>query len=109
MVDPIQIIVIIFAVFAWSRAVLRFKDGKITLGELVLWSVIWTAVLVVAIIPGLTSSVAGLVGIKRGIDVAVYFSIIILFYLIFRLYVKAETQQHEITKLVRELALRRKK
>lgn len=108
-IDIIQVIAIVFSVFAWSRAILRFKDGSMTFKELLFWSVIWIAVLVVAIIPGVTSAIADLIGIERGIDVAVYAGIVLLFYLIFRLYVKIETQQHEITKLVREISLRRAK
>jgi hypothetical protein len=108
-INLIQVFAIVFSVFAWSRAMLRFKDKKITFNELILWSVIWIAVLVIALIPGWTFDVANALGIKRGIDVAVYSSIMLLLYLIFRLYVKIETLQHETTKLVREIAINKAK
>ncbi len=109
LIDPIQVIAIVFAVFAWSRAILRFKDGSMRFGELALWSLIWIAVIVVAIVPGLASSIANVLGIQRGIDVAVYSAIILLLYLIFRLYVRIDNLEHETTKLVRELAIKRVK
>jgi hypothetical protein len=109
MITPIQIIAFIFVTFAASRAVLRAKDKKITLIELFFWLGIWGGLIVVVFFPDLTSYVAELVGIGRGIDVIIYTSIGLLFYMIFRLYVKLEEKDREITQLVRELSLMKKK
>lgn len=100
-----QVLAVVFALFALSRVVLRLKDGKITWPEFTLWTVIWAAVIVVAINPDLTFRVSDFLGIKRGIDVAVYGSIILLFYLMFRIFVKLEMLEQEITKTVRKDAI----
>lgn len=102
----LQIIVVIFAVFAWSRAILRLRDRKISLGEFLFWTLIWAAVIVTSLLPQTADIAAGFFGVSRPIDLAVYVSIILLFYLIFRLYVKQEQQQQELTKLVREIAIK---
>lgn len=102
----IQVVIVIFALFAWSRAFLRLRGKSISVGEFSFWSIIWIAVLVIAIFPGLTSGLSGIVGIERGIDLAVYVSILLLFYLIFKIYVGLDTQKNEITKLVREISIR---
>ena len=109
MISILQIIVVLFALFALSRAFLRFKDGKITKKELALWTIVWIAAIIVILIPGTTSLVANMLGVTRGADVVVYVSIIVLFYLVFRIYVKLESIEQEITKVVREVAIKRKK
>lgn len=101
----IQILVILFVIFAWSRVFLRLRDNHISIGEFSFWSIIWIAVLVVTLFPGLTSMLSEFVGIGRGMDLVVYGSVVVLFYLMFRLYVKIDTQNKEVTKLVREMAI----
>lgn len=102
----IQIIVAIIVLFAISRAVLRLKDRKISLAAFIFWSFVWTAVLIIALIPGSAEFITGTFGVKRGIDFLVYLSIILLFYLIFRAYVQLGNISQQITKLTRELAIR---
>ena len=106
--EIIQIIIILFALFAFSRAALRARDRKIKQNEFIFWSIIWIAIIIVAFIPGITGIFAKPFGIGRGADFAVYISLIALFYLMFRLYVKAEKIEKDITKLVREIALKLK-
>ena len=103
--ELIQIIIVIFALFALSRAYLRFKDNALTKTEFLFWIVVWLAVITVSFIPNLTTRVSNLFGIGRGMDLITYMSIIILFYLIFRVYVKTESLEKNITKLIREIAL----
>lgn len=71
----------------------------------VFWMFNWTLVAVIGFWPGVTQRLADFLGIDRGIDSVVYFSIVLLFYLIYRSYVKLEHLEQEITKVVREDAL----
>lgn len=103
--EIIQIIAVLFALFAISRAFLRFKDNKLTKWEFVFWILLWGAVILVSFIPNITVPISAYLGIGRGIDLIIYISIIVLFYLIFRLYVKTETAEKAITKMVRQVAL----
>jgi len=105
----IQILTLIFILFVVSRTLLRAKDKKISIGELFFWLAIWFGLSFVVFFPGITSQVADLLGIGRGADVITYVSIGILFYLIFRLYVKLEDTERKITLLVRELAFEKNK
>ena len=65
------------------------------------------AVVVVAFIPNATSYFSSFLGIGRGIDFVVYLSILLLFYLIFRIYVRLEALNSSITKLTRAIAIQR--
>jgi len=99
---------IIFAVFALSRVFLRYRDKSISLYELLFWSVVWVGLVVVAIFPSIFTRLSLVLGIGRGVDIILYIGMILLFYLTFRLYVKIENHQKDITKIVRDLALHKK-
>lgn len=105
---PIQIVLGIFLIFAVSRVLLRLKDGALTFGAFLFWAGLWTIALVGVIKPELTSLVAQQLGIGRGSDIVVYSSIVLLFYLIFRTNILLENLRHDLTQLVRTLALKDK-
>ena len=105
MIPIISMLAIIFAVFAGSRVYLRYREGSTSWKEFVFWGVIWVAAIVIAIYPDVTFYFANMLGINRGIDLIVYVSIIAMFYLIFRLYVKIDTLEKDLTKIVRSTAI----
>jgi len=105
-ISVLQIIVVVFALFAWSRAILRLKDRKIVISEFIFWTVIWAAVVVTSLLPATANAVSTFFGISRPIDLAIYVSILLLLYLTFRMYVKHEQLEQEMTKLVREIAVK---
>ncbi len=108
-ISALHIIVFVFILFAWSRAILRLRDHKISLGEFLFWTAIWGAVIATTLLPQTADTISNFFGISRPIDLAIYVSVILLLYLIFRLYVKHEQLEQELTKLVREIALRNPK
>ena len=102
----IQILIVAFVLFALSRTVSRFREGSLTAIWLILWSSIWLAVAVAALLPQTTSWFARLVGVGRGVDAVIYLSIIMLFYLVFRIFLRLQKIDHDITLVVREIGLR---
>ena len=109
MTPILQVIVIAFALFAWSRAVLRFRNGQISFAEFLMWSMLWFGACIVVLRPQWGVPVADFLGIGRPIDVGIYASIVLLFYLVFKIYIKIETVEREITKIVRVQALEPRK
>jgi len=103
--EIIQILGIVFALFAFSRAYLRFKDNKLTKNEFVFWALIWFVVIIISIVPNILGLFSNILGIQRGMDLIIVISVVVLFYLIFRLYVQLEGVKREITALVRKVAL----
>lgn len=101
----LQILAGAFALFALTRVLLRGKERRLTWGEMLFWTMVWLVMIVLIILPQASTYIAGILGIGRGVDLFLYVSIIILFYLSFRLYVKFEQLEHEITITVREIAL----
>lgn len=101
----IQILISIFALFAISRLVLKFKKTELRISKFFIWLIFWLAVGVVVWIPDATNMAANFLGIGRGADLVFYLSIILIFYLIFRIYIKIEKVEKDITKVVRKDAL----
>jgi small membrane protein len=103
----IQIVAIVFALFAFSRVVLRLREKKLSIFEFSFWTIVWLALVLVAIFPEALSVVALRIGIQSGIGLVVYTGMILLFYLLFRVYVKIDTMEQEITALTRAITLSR--
>lgn len=103
----VQSLLIIFLLFAVSRVVLRFRDKKLHPGEFIFWFGLFIIAAFGVVFPNLTTKIANVLGIGRGADLIIYGSIATLFYLVFRLYILLEDVRHEITAVVRKIALRR--
>lgn len=101
-----QIILFLFLLFALSRVFLRFKSGEVSWRGLIFWGMLFFSAIVVVIVPELSSKIAKSLGIGRGVDAIIYSSIILLFYLVFRLYVYIQDIHYEISDLVKKLALK---
>jgi hypothetical protein len=104
----IQILLLIFIIFVLSRTIFQFRRGVISGKELAFWFILWLAVGVVVILPQTASFLANLLGVGRGADLVIYLSILVLFYIVFRIFIRLDRLDREITKIVRELALQKK-
>ena len=102
----IQIVLIIFLVFALTRVLLRFRGSQLGVLEFLFWLLIFAGAAVGVIFPHATTRIANLLGIGRGADFVIYGAIVTLLYLVFRIYVVIEDVRGEITELVRKLAIR---
>jgi hypothetical protein len=71
----------------------------------IFWSLVFGSAIVIIMFPGLTGKFANILGIGRGADVVIYVSISLIFYLVFRLYVYIEDIRHDITDLVKKIAI----
>lgn len=102
----LKIIVSIFVVFAVSRAVLRYKEKSISLFTLLFWTIVWGVVVFFAWLPRLSDTIAHLLGLSRGVEALLSIAVVMLFYVVFRLYVKLEFVEHELSSLVRSIAIK---
>jgi len=69
------------------------------------WTSLWLAVVVVFWSPELASRLADFFGIGRGADLIIYTAIIAILFFVYRLFIRLEKTESEITSLTRELAL----
>ncbi len=101
----IQILITLFALFAVVRTVRQFRDGRVSALWGAAWTLFWMVVVVLVFLPNTTQMVANILGVGRGADLVVYLAIVVLFYLQFKLFVKIESVEQEISTLVRKIAL----
>lgn len=101
-----QLALFVFLLFALSRVVLRYKSKEVSWRGLIFWGLLFSSAIAVALYPAISTDIARTLGIGRGADAVVYTSIVLLFYLVFRLYVYIQDLHYEITELVKQLALK---
>lgn len=102
----IKILITLFVAFAVSRVVLRYRDKSFGAFALVFWSLIWGVILFFAWMPRSSDTIANILGVGRGVEALLAVAVVGLLYAVFRLYVKLEWVEHEITILTRRLALK---
>jgi len=105
----IQILLCLFFVFAIAKVVGRYRGGELSSRGAIFWILFWIAAGVIVLLPNSTFYFARLVGIGRGADLVIYVALAGLFFMIFRLMVKIEKMNKDVTKLVRKITLGDKK
>lgn len=104
-----QYIGLIIGIIGIIVTFLRFKDGKMSLNMVMLWSAIWILLIIFSVYPDTTSLLASVTGIGRGLDLILIIGLIGCYYFIFKIYNMMENIEEEITHLVREIALEKGK
>ena len=102
----LKIIVTFFVFLSIIKLIKQKKDNKITSFSFLLWFLLWLIIALAFYLPETTSYLANIVGIGRGVDLVVYISIIVIFYILFRVFVHLNKIDREITKIVREKAIK---
>jgi hypothetical protein len=102
-----QLIAITVIAFFLLRLIIQRKREKIAAGEFYFWLVFWVlGALAVANIHSIDALVARLGFSGPGIQVLLYLSVAVLFYFIFRLLLRIERIERDITEIVRADALK---
>ena len=101
----IKTVLLLFILFVVVRTVIRFYCKEVHSRELVVWLVFWGLVSFAVATPKLTDVAANLLGVSRGADLLVYISVLVLFYVVFRISIKLEKIDKALTKVVRKEAL----
>lgn len=101
----IQIFISLFCLFAFIKTIGKFKRQNLPKTDLFLWLFLWLAAGITVWLPGDLTKFANFLGIGRGADLILYISILLVFYLFFRLYIRLEKIEKNITKIVQKNAL----
>lgn len=80
--------------------------GWATRRESLTWALVWLAAATAIIWPGVTGSVAKVLGIGRGADLLLYCSVVVMMIGFLMVYTRLRRMRRELTLLVRELAIR---
>lgn len=103
LIQYILVALIVGALYGtWRRA----STGALSRLAAALWSALWIGAIIVVLRPGVADMFAAAFGVGRGADVIVYFSIVFLFYLVFRVFLRLSKIERDLTAVVREMGLR---
>jgi hypothetical protein len=105
---PIQVFLLIIFILAVVKVVSRYRANELSGKEVLMWLIFWIGGMIVAIQPNITARFAKFFGVGRGADFVVYLSLALLFFIVFRLMVKIEKLNRDITLVVRKDALKNK-
>ena len=105
MLSGFQVIFVIFLCYIFYNLYNKYKQRKLNIKEIIWWLFFWIVVFILVIKPETTSFLANKLGIGRGVDLAVYAAILIIFYLLFKLFIKFQTLNKQITILVRNISI----
>jgi hypothetical protein len=97
---------IIIAIIAIVFIYFKFRENRISFLSFIIWILLWIFIVIFAIEPDSSGIFASLFGITRGLDFIIIIAIIGLLYLFLKLFLKIESLQQDINKLVRELAIK---
>lgn len=104
-----QIIALIVIAFFLGRLFWQKQKKMLNASEFIFWFFFWLlAALIIVSLKWIDRLVASIGFSGSGIEVIIYLAVAILFYFIFRLRLRLEKIERDITKLVREAALKEK-
>lgn len=105
MIILFQILFVLFALYSIFFVIKKKKDELLGPRGMIFWILFWIGVIVVVMWPEATIKLAHLFGIGRGADLVMYVALTTLFFIVFRLHIKIEAMNRDVTKVVREKAL----
>lgn len=108
MIILFQILFVLFAIYAIFFVIKKKNDELLGPKGMLFWIFFWLAVIVVVVWPNSAAMIAKVFGIGRGADLVMYVSLAMLFFLVFRLHIKIEAMNRDVTKVVREKAIHKK-
>lgn len=102
---PYQIIVPLFCIvmvlYAWNL-VMRQKKS---IWEGILWTVFWSSIAYISLVPSSLQFLSSLTGIKKNENAALITAIGVLFFIVFYMIMRIEELEQRLTKVVRGKAL----
>lgn len=102
-----QVIAILVILFFLIRLIYQRIKGQILFLEFLAWLFFWLiAALAVIFLKQIDAFVLSLGFSGSGIDIMLYLGFVFLIYLVFKLRIKLEKMERNITQLVREIALK---
>lgn len=102
----LNLIAPLFAILMIMKGFSHFRRGEKTWREMITIACVWGLFGYIGAWPGSVDRLSGFLGIKSGINVLIFSSIVILFYIVFQLMIAYEQVEMRLTRVVRAIALK---
>ena len=106
MITGLQLVAIVFSLIMIYLAYLHYRRNEIGRVEFITWWVIWSGTMLIIIFPDLLKGFANTFFITRVFDFMVIGGFILVITLAYKAYVKAQSLEKRIGKLIREQAIK---
>ncbi len=102
-----QVFSVVLALVAVSKSYVDFRARLESLSMFLFWIVTWTGIVAVALFPSLVDLLLRSWG-RGGAGLGTFFGmgLVFLYFVVYRIYVKIERIEQNLTKTIQELALR---
>ncbi|NND08340.1 MAG: DUF2304 domain-containing protein [Saprospiraceae bacterium] len=101
-----QWLVPLIAIFYMGRIVRQYLQQKRLVGSMLIWLLFWMTVSLLAILPDFVSiNIAEFLGFKSNINAVIFVALGFLLIFMFYLSATVEKLEHQVTDIVRNLAL----
>lgn len=98
---------VLLASIAISKSYVDFRGKAESLQMFIFWIVTWTMIVIISLFPGIIDAVILTFGGGRtGLGTFFGMGLVFLFFIAYRMYVKIERIEQNLTKTIQELALR---
>ncbi len=104
----IQILLIILIVLIIWQIFRKYKAKNFGLLAFFSWLIFWLLVSAAILWPDVSSFLAHLLGVGRGVDLMIYLALFFIFYFLFYFTVKIYKFEQDLAKIVRHLTLKEK-
>lgn len=101
-----KVLSVVFSVLVISKSYLSYKARRESLVMTVFWSATWVLIILIAAFPALTDKILGISKHSGGTGTLLGIGLIFLYFVIYRVYVKADRIEKQLSKVVREMALK---
>lgn len=101
-----QLIILLLCAFLILRTIYLFLIKKKGIREVFLAIVIWGSFSLISLFPVVLQNFAHILGFELGVNALLVISTIIIFFILLRTLLRMDKMQQDITKLVREIALK---
>lgn len=100
-----QIFSILFTLLVVIKSYLDYRAKRESLTMMIFWVVTWLAISSIAFFPHLVENVLGSAKSRGGVGTILSIGLIFIYFVIYRIYVKADRIEKQLNKLIRDESL----
>ncbi|GIW68020.1 MAG: hypothetical protein KatS3mg096_888 [Candidatus Parcubacteria bacterium] len=110
-ISIIRWILIFLSIFMIINRFLRFyrKEVGQTFFKFLITFIIWLVVLIISVFPDFAYYISGKLGMGKSLNTLIFFGFVVVFMILFKILSLIEKIEKQISKIVRELALKNEK
>jgi small membrane protein len=101
-----KLLAVVLAIIVVSKSYIDFRSRVESLQLFLFWAFMWALIVTTALFPNIVDVVIGYFGRGTGVGTFLGMAVVLLFFLVYRIYAKLERLEHILTKAIQETALR---